>query len=49
MALDIKPKVAVAIHGSGGQSKEFEKGVKKQMQETTVIIPERYRPNKVTL
>jgi len=49
MALDSRPKVAVAIHGSGGQSKEFEKGVKKQMPETTVIIPERYKPKKVTL
>lgn len=49
MALDVRPKVAVAIHGSKGQSKEFEKEVKKQMPETTVLIPELYKPNKVTL
>jgi L-ascorbate metabolism protein UlaG (beta-lactamase superfamily) len=49
MALDAKPKYAVAIHGSGGQNKEFEKEVKRQMPETAVIIPERYKPKKVTL
>jgi len=49
MALDVRPKVVVAIRGSGGQSKEFKKGVKRQMPETTVIIPERYKPKKVTL
>ena len=49
MALDVKPKYAVAIHGSGGQSKEFEKEVKRQMPEITVIIPERYNPKKVTI
>jgi L-ascorbate metabolism protein UlaG (beta-lactamase superfamily) len=49
MALDVRPKVAVAIRGSGGQSRKFEKGVKRQMPETTVIIPERYKPKKVTL
>jgi L-ascorbate metabolism protein UlaG (beta-lactamase superfamily) len=49
MALDSRPKVAVAIHGSGGQIKEFEKGVKRQMPETTVIIPERYKSKKVIL
>jgi hypothetical protein len=49
MALDVRPKVAVAIRGSGAQSREFEKGVKMQMPETTVIIPERYKARKVTL
>lgn len=49
MALDSRPKVAVAIHGSKGQSKEFEKGMKKQMPETTVIVPERYKSIKVAL
>jgi len=49
MALDVRPKVAIAIRGSGGQSREFEKGVKRQMPETTVIIPDRYKPKKVTL
>jgi L-ascorbate metabolism protein UlaG (beta-lactamase superfamily) len=49
MALDVRPKVVVAIRGSGGQSKEFKKGVKGQMPETTVIIPARYKPKKVTL
>jgi len=49
MALDVRPKVAVAMCGSGAQSREFEEGVKRQMPETTVIIPERYRSKKVTL
>lgn len=48
MALDIKPKVAIAIHGSGSQSKEFEKEVKRQMPEATVIVPERKKSKKVT-
>ncbi len=49
MALDVRPKVAVALRGSGGQSRRFEKEVKRQMPGTTVIIPERYKPKKVTL
>jgi L-ascorbate metabolism protein UlaG (beta-lactamase superfamily) len=49
MALDSGPKVAVAIHGSKGQSKEFEKEMKKQMPEVTVIVPERYKSRKVAL
>lgn len=49
MALDSRPKVVVAIHGSKGQSKEFEKEMKKQMPETTVIVPERYKSIKMAL
>jgi len=49
MALDLKPKVAVAIHGSVGQNRAFEKGVKEKMPETAVIIPERYKPMKLTI
>jgi L-ascorbate metabolism protein UlaG (beta-lactamase superfamily) len=49
MALDCRPKVAVAIHGSGAQKKEFEKELKRQMPETAIIIPDRYKPNKVAL
>lgn len=49
MALDSGPEVAVAIHGSKGQSKEFGKEMKKQMPEATVIVPERFRSRKVAL
>lgn len=49
MALDIKPNVAVAIHGSKRQNREFEKEMKKQMPETTVITPDKYNPVKVTI
>ncbi|MFP3950812.1 MAG: MBL fold metallo-hydrolase [Candidatus Bathyarchaeia archaeon] len=49
MVLDIRPKIAVAIHGSRGQNNEFEKEVKKQVPETTVIIPERFNSIKVAV
>lgn len=49
MAMDIKPKVAVAIHGSAAQSNEFKKRVEEKIPETTVIIPEPYKPEKVVL
>lgn len=49
MTSDLKPKVAVAIHGSSAQNREFEKGVKGKMTSTTVIIPEPYEPKKVAL
>ena len=40
MASELKPTVIVVIHGSEGQSKEFEGKVKEKMPETTVIITE---------
>jgi len=49
MALDLRPKAVVAIHGSSAQSKEFEEGVKEKMVGTAVLIPEPYRPEKVSL
>jgi L-ascorbate metabolism protein UlaG (beta-lactamase superfamily) len=49
MALDVRPKYAVAIHGSGNQNKDFEKELKKKMSEITVIIPERRRSKKVAI
>jgi L-ascorbate metabolism protein UlaG (beta-lactamase superfamily) len=39
MAAELKPKVAVAIHGSKGQHKEFENLLKEKMPQTKVIIP----------
>lgn len=49
LASELKPTVVVTIHGSAGESKEFESEVKKKMPETTVIIPEPYVLKMVTL
>ncbi len=48
-ASELKPTVVVTIHGSAGESKEFESKVKETMPETTVIIPEPYVLKMVTL
>lgn len=39
MVMDIKPKYAVAIHGSDTQCKKFRDLVEHEVPETTVIIP----------
>jgi L-ascorbate metabolism protein UlaG (beta-lactamase superfamily) len=49
MASDLNPSVIVAIHGSMGQSKEFEQNIKEKMPHTIVIIPEPYRSKIITL
>jgi L-ascorbate metabolism protein UlaG (beta-lactamase superfamily) len=49
MASDLNPSVIVAMHGSMGQSKEFERKIKENMPHTVVIIPEPYRSKIVTL
>lgn len=49
MAADIKPSVVVAIHGSAGQNKEFERIVKGKMHNTMVIIPESNTSKTVTI
>lgn len=49
MASDLKPSVIVAMHGSLGQSKEFEQKIKEKMPHAIVIIPEPYRSKIVTL
>lgn len=49
MASELKPSVAVAIHGSAAQSKEFEGKVKEKIPNTTVIIAEPYISKTVTL
>jgi L-ascorbate metabolism protein UlaG (beta-lactamase superfamily) len=40
MVADVKPQVAVAMHGSAGQKKQFESKVKEGMPQTTVAIME---------
>ena len=49
LASELKPSVVVTIHGSAGHSMELERKVKKEMPNTTVIIPEQYLPKMVTL
>ena len=49
MASELKPIVAVAIHGSQGQSKEFERKVKEKMPQTTVVIMEPYVSRTIAL
>lgn len=49
MALDLKPRLVLTMHGSEAQCKEFEKNMKDKMPNTTVIIPEPYEPKKVSL
>ena len=48
MAMELKPSVAVAIHGSADQSKEFEAKMKEKMPKTSVIIAEPYATKTVT-
>ena len=49
LASELKPSVAVAIHGSAGHSEEFKSKVEEELPNTTVIIPESYLPKKVSL
>lgn len=49
MVMDLKPSVAVAIHGSAGQSKEFEAKVKETMPDTIVMIPQAFTAKVVTI
>ena len=49
MAVELKPNVAVAIHGSTDQSKEFEAKMKQKMPKTSVIIAEPYVTKSLTL
>jgi len=49
MAVDLKSKTAVAIHGSASQNRAFEKGVKDRVPGISAIIPEPYKAEKVTL
>lgn len=49
MANDLKPKTAVTIHGSEDQNREFKRVMKENMPQTTVIIPEEFKPEKTTL
>lgn len=49
MVSELKPSVAVAVHGSMNQSKEFEAKIKEKMPKTSVIIAEPYVTNIVAL
>ena len=49
VALDLKPSVAVAMHGNPAQLNKFKGLVEKDMPDTTVIIPEKFEVETVAL
>lgn len=48
-ALDLNPKVIVAMHGRSSQMKKLKNLIEKRMPHTSVIIPEEYTPQQLTL
>jgi len=49
MALELKPRAVVAVHGSPTQNREFGRSAREKMPGVTVLVPERYQLEKVTL
>lgn len=48
MALDLKPKVVVAIHGSDAQHKTLQKLLSEKIPEVKFLAPEKMVPTKIT-
>jgi L-ascorbate metabolism protein UlaG (beta-lactamase superfamily) len=48
-AMDLKPSIAVAMHGTPAQFSKFKDLVEKELPDTTVIIPENYKTETITL
>lgn len=42
MVADLKPEIAISMHGSGNQKRQFEKKVKEAIPETTVVEMEHF-------
>ncbi len=49
MVVDVKPHVAIAMHGSGKQKRQFEEKVKAAMPQTEVYIMEPFTAKTVSL
>jgi L-ascorbate metabolism protein UlaG (beta-lactamase superfamily) len=49
MAVDLRPEVAVAMHGSQKQKKQFSDKIKEGFPQTTVLILEPFKPRKMQL
>jgi L-ascorbate metabolism protein UlaG (beta-lactamase superfamily) len=49
MALHIKPKIAVATHGTDKQMKRFRNLMQQEMPDVEVVIPEKFKPIKLKL
>ena len=49
MARDMKPQVAVAIHGSPSQNEKFKKKMESDLAATSVVIPNYFEPVTITL
>ncbi|UCF58992.1 MAG: MBL fold metallo-hydrolase [Candidatus Bathyarchaeota archaeon] len=47
--LDLKPRVAVAMHGKLAQMNKFKTLVKKEQPDTTIIIPEKNKPETILI
>lgn len=48
MALELKPRIVVAVHGSPTQNREFGRSARERMPGVTVLVPERYQLDMVT-
>ncbi|UCE29024.1 MAG: MBL fold metallo-hydrolase [Candidatus Bathyarchaeota archaeon] len=48
-ARDLKPRIAVAMHGNSAQMNKFKNLVEKEMPNTTIIIPKKYQVETLTL
>jgi len=49
MAVDLKPDVAVAFHGSGSQKHQFEAKIKEGLPQTSVLILEPFTSKVIEL
>jgi L-ascorbate metabolism protein UlaG (beta-lactamase superfamily) len=49
MTGDLNPQVVVAFHGSDDQNRELGKILEEKMPQTKLIIPEVFKPEKITL
>jgi len=49
MVADVKPAVAIAMHGSDKQKRQFEAKVKESMPQTTVYIMAPHTTKTITL
>lgn len=49
MVMDLKPKIAVPIHGRKQEMKQFRDLVEKVLPDMEVIVPERFKPIKISI
>ncbi len=49
MIMDLQPKLAVPIHGRKQQMKQFKVLMEKVLPDVEVIIPEKFKPIKISI